>query len=295
MRTSLKKAFRVFLFIFAPFAVSPQSLAQDNTNAAKIDLLLWGDMYQVMAGNSTETPLSVSVGIVTPKGIYARVAVENRVADAKKSGINADTALKNYFTLLLNQPYVSGILFAAPWSLLNPNDPAAVDQTTAYDWSSLDDAFEAIDTWNSSHKREQAKTLQLDVNPGFNSPPWLFPSGPGSVGGYLTSCDFLFTQTNITQPIPSCGYTTIFVQTEVGEDQIGHAKLPLPWNSTYQAQWKKFLTALNNHIQSKPNISDFVSIAVAGRRPARQKSSFPMSITRRYTRPCKCPRRARIP
>jgi hypothetical protein len=271
MRTSLKKDFRMFLFIliFAPFALQLQSLAQDNTNAAKIDLSLWGDMYQVMGGMGTGSPFAVpgTFRIGAPIGIYAYVLVDDALVTARNSGMDSDTALKNYFSFLLSQPYISGILFAAPWSLLNPHDPKTTKDP--YYWKPLDDAFEAIDDWNKNKRKqgEPAKTLQLNVTPGFNSPPWLYqPQFLGNPpSGYLSSCDGLFVTPPTLPTSPSCGYTTIFVQTEVPQKQIGHARLPLPWNRTYQTKWKEFLIALNNHIQSKPTyISDFVSIAVAG-------------------------------
>jgi hypothetical protein len=289
MRTP-KKTLRAVLFIFAVLALPLQSRAQgDDTNAAKItDLDLWASMSQVMGGTSKETPdrLLNPLSIRTPQGIYAYVLVDTLVTTAMSSGIDKDTALGNYFNFLLSQPEISGLLFAAPWSLLNPNDPA-IDPSTAYDWSTLDDAIgAAIAT---------GKNLQLNVSPGFSSPEWLYV--PPFVGGsgYLRPCDQLFV--HATPPVPivlqmagsSCGYTTIFVQTEVAASKVGPATLPLPWNPTYKSKWKAFLHALWNHIKSKKSEKYIVSIAVAGPTATSSEMILPNGVNQSKYTPLQVP------
>lgn len=260
MRTWLKRALQALLCIFALPALPLPSLAQgDDTNAAKItDLSLWADMYQVMAGTSTKgTPdtLQQPLNIRTPRGIYAYVLVENHLlTEVKNSGLDEETALKHYFSFLLNQQEIAGILFAAPWSLLNPHDPMiTMPESDAYTLTSLTAAFEAIDDYNRHHSDH--KNLQLNVAAGFNSPQWLFD--------YLPLCDRLFTQLNLTAPIP-CGSTNVFVQTEVTPAQVGHAKLPLPWDKTYHTKWEAFLRYLWSYINNNKWQNHVVSIALAG-------------------------------
>jgi hypothetical protein len=242
-------------------ALPSPGLAQDDTNAVNItDLSLWADMYQVMSGTSTSgTPdtLQNPLGIRTPKGIYAFVLVDTLVADAMNDGLDPVAALKNYFTFMLNQPEVAGILYAAPWSLLNPNDPnKPATANIAYEWELLDPAFQAIEEYNKNKKKgDPDKALQLNIAPGFSSPPWLFD--------HMTSCDELFTKLNISTPI-ACGYTDIFVQTEVPEAQRAHTRLPLPWNQVYHTQWKRFLKAMWDHINDNKWETHVVSVAVAG-------------------------------
>jgi hypothetical protein len=273
VRLRLKNTLRALLLVTAPLVLPSQSLAQgDDTNAAKItDLSLWADMYQVMGGTSpTGTPdemqdASSKLKIRTPKGIYAYVLVDDLDAAAQAESVRTGKSKKdlliNYFRFMLSQQEVAGVLFAASWGLLNPNDPAGSSTfdctSSAYDCTSLDAAFEAIE-------KVPAKKLQLNVTAGFNSPPWLFqplsasgPPGPG----YLASCDGLFTN----PPIPtsqSCGYTDIFIQTEVSSP--GPARLPLPWSKTYQDKWKEFTQRLWWYINTKGWQQHVVSVALAG-------------------------------
>jgi hypothetical protein len=159
-RTSLKRTFRSFVWILAALLLPVQSFAQnankgDDTNAAKIDLSLWADMYQVMSGTSPtgtpDKPQNSSININTPKGIYVFVPVDMLVADAMTfSEKYQPTAWKNYFSFLLSQPEVKGIFFGASWSLLGGNDPATPD------WTALDAAFDAVS--------KAGKTLQLTVS-----------------------------------------------------------------------------------------------------------------------------------
>jgi hypothetical protein len=250
---------------------SPGFAGGDDTNAANIDLDLWAQMSQVMAGTSAKSPSSLPDGgldILTPKGIYVIVMMPYLITQAHDAatslGITTDVALTNYFTVLLNNPAVSGLLLTAPWRTLNPNDPTT--SSSPYSWNSLDDAFTAIANWNSSNPTLPPKTLQLVVNPGFNSPSWIF--------NHLDSCDGLFLNPHPTKlPSSSCGYTNIFLETEGGTPTA--KPLPLPWNATYKSLWRTFLIALNAHIASNPN---FVSIGVGGPTASSEEMILPNTI-----------------
>jgi hypothetical protein len=283
MSTMLSAAARVRKFLAAAFGLRAlacvfvllaqplHSLAQetDETNAAKVDAPTWGNMDQVMGGTSRKTP---DGSILSPQGLYVIVFAADLYTKALAANpTQPDQALTLYFGWLLDQPGVAGLVFSAPWSSLNPNDPSdttVIDSTATcpgtstynpaavYVWNFLDDAFCAIETWNTNNKTAPPKTLQLIVNPGFNSPAWLFD--------HLSTCDFVFaTPLKLPSTNPSgCGYTNVFLATESGTPTA--LPLPLPWNSTYKTDWQTFLEKLDDHIKSQKADSYVVSIAVAG-------------------------------
>jgi hypothetical protein len=237
---------RALACAFAALAWPQHGFAQDTTNAALIsDATVWAQsMHQVMGGTSTKLPGPSAIR--GPNGIYAVVRLVDKITPANNAAtatLTADDALTNYFSFLLANPAASGLMLMAQWTDLEPSEGT-------YGWNYLNDAFNAINTWNAANPTAPPKTLQLVVTPGFNSPPWLFDQ--------LTSCDGLFLSP--AQPVSAtCGYTTIFQQTESGPPT--YMRLPLPWNSTYKSKWQAFLTALNSQIGAN---SSFVSIAVAG-------------------------------
>jgi hypothetical protein len=255
-RKLLQRARRTLVCGLAALAWSQQSFADDTTNAALIgDPIVWGQsMHQVMGGTSATLP---GAGIAGPMGIYAVVQLADKITAAKSaanSTLTADKALTNYFGFVLANPAVSGLLVLVKWK-----DLEQTEGTYLFDY--LDDALDAIDTWNAANPSAPPKTLQLAVTPGFNAPDWLFDdidtavrtSSPGISSG---SCDGLFT----AQPVSSsCGYTNVFQETEGGK--ATYKRLPLPWNSVYKTKWQTFLYALEAHIGSEPS---FVSISVAG-------------------------------
>jgi hypothetical protein len=273
MRSSLKGVLRALACVFGLLAQPLQSLALDNSNAAKVDATTWANMNQVMAGTSLQTPdqLKNPTGILFPQGIYVVVLAGDLYSKAQTANPeNPDLALTQYFSLLLGEPEVAGLLFSAAWSNLNPNDPTVYPTastancpatpstvtTAGYVWNILDDAFCAIKTWNKENLKAPPKTLQLVIQPGFNSPGWLFSS-------YLSPCDFLF-ETPLTLPSnPSdCGYTNIFLKPE--SKKKTQLPFPLPWNSIYKTKWLTFLQNLNEHITDSNAEAFVVSIAVAG-------------------------------
>ena len=252
MQSSFRGALRALACVFVLLAQSLPSLAQDETGAANVDAVTWANMRQVLAGTSRKTPdeLKKPLDILTPQGLYVIVNASALTAIAESAEPkDPDHALIQYFNYLLRQPGVAGLLLMAPWKTLNPNDPAVNPATVAYQWNALDDALTAVAT---AHK-----TLQLVVNPGFNSPPWLFGTP------YLGSCDFLFI-TPFAPPSNSseCGYTDIFMETESGTPTP--LPLPMPWNPTYKAEWSRFLAKLHEHIKAENGENYVVSIAVAG-------------------------------
>lgn len=160
-----------------------------------------------------------------------------------------DKVLVRYFEALLDDKAISGIAPLIGWVDLNPT------KEDEYTWNYLDDAFKAVNHWNSSHPTERPKTLQLMVSPGIQSPPWLFDE--------LRSCDGLFMSLSPSEPVAhDCGYTTLFFEGEGASPQ--QIPLPMPWNSRYQAAWRKFLVALNKRIHEIDPDHRFVSIDIAG-------------------------------
>lgn len=270
MQISLRMLLRTLAGILTAVALSPPGHAQDTTSAANIpgnvSNNVWGGMTQVMGGVSASLPTAPR----GPKGLYALVRLEDAINHAAGNGgatgvcavnppSNIDSALQNYFGLLLNNSAVSGIVLMAQWCRIDTVDPDTGASNPG--WSYLDDAFKAINTWNAAAPPgTPRKTLQLVVTPGFNSPPWLFDE--------LSSCDGLFlvpvSGGSPPPPVsPTCGYTSLFYETESGGTAT-QMKLPLPWNPTYKEKWGAFLRALKSHIDGEANPDDFVSIAVAG-------------------------------
>jgi hypothetical protein len=201
--------------------------------------------------------------------------------------------LINYFTVLLDNPSVSGLAPAIPWNLLsqtNPGPDPLKPAAGSYIWQPLDDLFIAVDNWNSAHPRSTPKTIQLMISPGFNSPPWVFTdidagafaAGCGA-GICVGDCDGLFLlDPPSSKPFPNysnCGYTTIFWEVE-GSPQV-QEPLPLPWNQTYKNDWKRFLITLNSHLQSEPSAASFVSIAMAGPTSSSTEMILPTAVNQK--------------
>jgi hypothetical protein len=187
---------------------------------------------------------------VRPLGIYAVVDVEDTINQQVKANPSITTAelnayFINFYTDLISNPAVSGLTLQVHWDTLNPNPPTAPD---AYFWDYVDDAFSSELAWSRANQDKDQKTIQLIVTPGFQSPSWLLDS--------LASCDGLFLSPPVT-PASNCGTVTFTGFVEGGDS----TQLPLPWNTTYTAAWKTFLTALAARYNSNPS---FVSIAVAG-------------------------------
>ncbi len=169
-RKLLQRTRRTLVCGLAALAWSQQSFADDTTNAALIsDPIVWGQsMHQVMGGTSATLPGAST--IQGPMGIYAIVELGDKITAAKSaanSKLTADQALTNYFSFVLANPAVSGLLVIVKWKDLEETEGT-------YLFNYLDAAFNAIDDWNAANPSAPPKTLQLVVAPGFNSPDWLF-------------------------------------------------------------------------------------------------------------------------
>jgi hypothetical protein len=192
-----------------------------------------------------------------PMGIYARYT----------AGCGSDECIKNEAYALVSVYGIAGIDAALGWKNLNPaedtyvwTDPSAVNE--------LQDIFDGVDEWNRENPTATPKTVQLDINAGFNAPQWVFNK--------LASCDPMFGYwtpgTLFTNPVyyqysspePSlvpkdCGKAT-FLESESHDDpQL--LPLPLPWNPTYKKYWAKFIHALALQYGNNP---DLVSVSIDG-------------------------------
>jgi hypothetical protein len=173
-----------------------------------------------------------------PRGIYTVVNVEDVInQNPSLTPAQLDTYFDGFYQGLLADPAISGLTVQVHWDTLNPNAPPAAN---TYFWNYVDDAFAQA----SSAK----KTIQLIVQPGFQSPQWILNQIP--------SCDGLF-QSPVQTPPSACGTVTFDGYNEQHDGNV----LPLPWNPVYKSAWQTFLTALAGRYGSNPA---FVSIAVAG-------------------------------
>jgi hypothetical protein len=186
----------------------------------------------------------------TPRGIYAVVAPAKEIKELRQNNSGSTTAqlyqdLANLYSALLSNPAVSGLTLQVHWDDLNPNPPG---NTTTPDWTVVDLAFAAADNWNIQNPSGVPKTIQLIVDPGFQSPKWVLDPKR------IPSCDPLFE--NATPP-NDCGTVTFKGYSEPTDGNV----LPLPWNSVYKSAWQTFLEALAAKYGSTTAL---VSIAVDG-------------------------------
>jgi hypothetical protein len=197
-------------------------------------------------------PLGVFVHIDVEYEIQLFQAESTTAAPLPEAVLRSD--LKQLEASMLANPAISGILVGENWDHIQTSPPDASDSNAGYDWGYLDDAFAAA---AAAHK-----SVQLNITPGFNSPPWLIGSsttGPAASGivPKIASCDPIFASGGV--PLPDCG-TVTFVGFPESQRSDGNI-LPLPWNSVYQQAWDDFLAHLNARYQNTP---EFASIAVAG-------------------------------
>ena len=194
-----------------------------------------------------------------PLGVYAKVDVETAIAGYPGSGTPATAQLHSYFqgllASLLSDPAISGVTIGQRWDNMQPTS------ATAYDWSYIDDAFNAATA--------VGKTVQLILTPGFDSPTWLLKQIP--------SCDPLFSSGSAPA---DCGKVTFkgFPEQARADGNV----LPLPWNSVYQTAWATFLTALNARYGSN---RAFVALAIAGPVGASDEMIFPNNQNTTVTQP----------
>ena len=199
-----------------------------------------------------------------PRGVYAVVNIEQEIAKQASATppLTTPAQLANYFAGLYQQvladPAISGLALQVHWDTLNPNPPGTLN---AYNWTYVDLAFLDALVWDIEHLTAAPKTIQLIVQPGFQSPLWLLNE--------LPSCNPLFTG---GMPQADCGKATF-----AGfEEQQDHNDLPLPWNPVYQSAWRNFLTALAGRYGWNPAL---VSISVAGPTAASAEIILPSNST----------------
>ena len=233
-----------------------------------------------------------------PKGIYTNFIVEYTISSAQTAAypnleLNnlpqypnpaitpdpTDAVLVSYFTTLLNNPAISGLAPQMGWVTLNPAEGV-------YTWNTLDDVFTAVDQWNNAHRFLPPKTIQLIINPGFSTPPYVFYDIDTSVCGVgaspcpqAGSCDGLF-MSPIFPVSKTCGYTTLFYEVEAGAPN--QKVLPMPWNEVYKTDYGTFLTALNQHLQTEPSSSAFVSIAMSGPTASSTEMILPSNVNQTF-------------
>jgi hypothetical protein len=188
-----------------------------------------------------------------PRGIYAIVATAKELETLRQDNPGSTTEqlyqdLANFYSVLLGNPAVSGLTLQVHWDELNPQPPDSPAHLVAYDWTVVDLAFAAADSWNMQNPSGVPKTVQLIVDPGFQSPQWVLNEIP--------SCDGLFEK-GTNSPLSTCGEVTFKGYSEPTDGDV----LPLPWNAVYKSAWQTFLEALAARYGSMPAL---VSIAVDG-------------------------------
>jgi hypothetical protein len=199
-----------------------------------------------------------------PRGIYAVVDIDSNIAELQSGNSSITTGqLHNYFNQLypqlLGNPAVSGLTIQIGWSRLNPNDPSAPQP---YDWSYLDDAFTAVGVWNTQNPAAAPKTVEVQLFPGYFTPPWLLAQIP--------SCDGLFQSPPQTPP-SNCGEATFAGYLEPHD---GLSVLPMPWNPVYKSAYQTFLTAFAERYLPNPT---FVSMDVGGPTAASTEIMVPVA------------------
>jgi Beta-galactosidase len=196
--------------------------------------------------------------IRTPLGVYAKLDVQDAINGYNGGASKLHSYLQGLYASLLADPAISGLAVGAHWDKLQPS---AGTSPSSFDWSDLDDVFEAA---TAAHK-----SIQLIITPGVDMPQWLVNQIP--------SCDPLFT----TGSAPSnCGAVTFTGYPE--QQRAAQSMYPLPWNTVYQDAWSAFLRQLNARYGSN---SAFVSIAIAGPVGASDEMIFPTSINTTAAQP----------
>jgi hypothetical protein len=105
-------------------------------------------------------------------GIYYRLDIQP----------DSDANVTNTVLAALTNSAISGILAVFTWDNLSftssTNPPAGTN-----DFHLLDDVFGTVEQWNAN-PTNLPKTIQLGINPGFHTPPWVLSN--------LMSCDAMF-------------------------------------------------------------------------------------------------------
>lgn len=188
-------------------------------------------------------------------GVQLKVDVETALSEYKGAASGAHSYFQSLLAQLLADPAISALAVGEHWDTIQSSE-------TSYDWSYLDDAFQAA---SNAHV-----PVRLRIVPGVNSPAWLLNQIP--------PCDPLFT----TGSAPAdCG-TVVFAGAPESTTNADGDVYPLPWNSVYQTAWKTFLTALNARYKSN---SAFAAISVDGPVGASDEMIYPTSANDSTTQP----------
>jgi hypothetical protein len=193
-----------------------------------------------------------------PLGIYAR----NTSGCSPATNQTQDQCLSAKAVALVANPAVAGIDAEIQWKDLNP-------APGVYTWNELEDVLSAVDAWNQSNPGKTRKNVQIGVNPGFNTPQWVFDN--------MTPCDPMFGANSEANPDGSlnknwmqynpprpdlvskdCGYVT-FLEFENASTPL--LPLPLPWSPYYKSAWATFVHAFAQKFGNNP---DVVSVSIAG-------------------------------
>ena len=165
-----------------------------------------------------------------PVGNYAHISLHNVVAP------NPDLDWTSYLDCLyddmLANPGMSGLQLGIQWG------DVSTSSTGPNDWRYVSAAFDRVAAWNAQPNVPQ-KSIQLIINPGFESPSWLLSSIP--------SCDGLFSGTG--KAAKNCGTITIQGFAEPSSSNV----LPLPWNPVYIAAWNALLADVQANFGANPN------------------------------------------
>jgi hypothetical protein len=201
----------------------------------------------------------------TPRGVYAVISVKDLVNQQESANpvitqAQLDAYFDTFYGQILAEPAISGLALQLHWNLLNPNSPTGANP---YFWNYVDDAFSQVLAWNNQNPSSAAKTIQLLVNPGFQTPQWLINQIP--------SCDGLFMNPAQT-PSTACGSVTFSGYGEGGDS----TELPLPWNPVYKNAWQTFLTALAARYGANQL---FVSLQLGGPTAASTEMLLPNDLT----------------
>jgi len=217
-----------------------------------------------------------------PLGVYAHVDIEYALQGCKPEPCGPDQQLaylSALYTDLLGNAAISGLAVGIHWDVIQLSSPrcsvyhTCVPGTDPYgnSWIFPNGVFAAVAAANAK-ANAPAKSVQLIITPGVDSPAWLLrpstywwcpildPPPCAGFPGPVLSCDGLFTGAGAPA---DCGEVTFskLPEEQRADPKGGPWQLPLPWNSAYQLYWGEFLTQVNAQYGSNPA---FVSIAVAG-------------------------------
>lgn len=209
---------------------------------------------EVRADNATVAPAAP----LRPIGVLAQVALDDLAGKTAQE-------IEDYLKPILIDDAVSGLFVGMHWkdvSIANPSQPS---QTVPWDWAALDAIFSTVDDLDRHELAKNPKTITLSIAAGFYTPDWVLAKIP-------YSCDYLFC--GGAAPPQACGKVTFPNYAEMHPK--GPTVLPLPWNGTYQSEWKKLLIAVHGRYQS---YGELVGINMAGPTGASPEFILPATTT----------------